>query len=353
MHYTLLFFILIFINTGCTSQPSAATEIDPDNNKVEIVSFVYHRFGDSRYPSTNISVKDFEQQVKFLLANGYLIKSMGEALNLLEKGVSDHKIAVLTIDDGYQSVLTGALPVLKKFDVPATLFINTKQVGMPDYLTWSQLKDLQLHKIELGNHSHSHAYFLNLADSIRQETFRQDTRQAQKLFKRHLSFEPDLYAFPFGEFEANMQQILKEEGFRAGLAQNSGIISATTDRYALPRFPMGGPFVNFERFKDKARMKAMKVVFTDKPVHILDKNPPQIELLVKTPDLNFDQFQCFIQGEKKCSMEIQTGDSVLIKIVPTQTFHQRRTLLTLTAPSNDGKDWHWFSYLWVQPELSE
>jgi peptidoglycan/xylan/chitin deacetylase (PgdA/CDA1 family) len=54
----------------------------------------------------------------------------------------------------------------KKYDIPATLFINTKTVGGGDYMTWGELKDVVKHDIEIGNHTHSHAYFLNLPENF-------------------------------------------------------------------------------------------------------------------------------------------------------------------------------------------
>jgi peptidoglycan/xylan/chitin deacetylase (PgdA/CDA1 family) len=112
----------------------------PQNRK-EVVCFIYHRFGDSRYPTTNVSVADFETHLEQLLENDFQLLTFSEAVSYLNSSGPPRKTAVITIDDGYKSFYRNALRLLKKFKVPATLFINTETVG-GDYMTWDELREL-------------------------------------------------------------------------------------------------------------------------------------------------------------------------------------------------------------------
>ncbi|WP_305043783.1 polysaccharide deacetylase family protein, partial [Geoalkalibacter sp.] len=122
-------------------------------------AFVYHRFGDDRYPSTNVSVAVFRRQLELLRQNDYQVLALGQVVERLEKGQAlPERCAVLTIDDGYESFASGGLPLLKEFGYPATLFVSTDSVGRPGYLGWEALRRIAEAGIEIGNHSAAHEH---------------------------------------------------------------------------------------------------------------------------------------------------------------------------------------------------
>ncbi len=103
--------------------------------------FVYHRFNDSRYPSTNISLQDFRAHLDLLHQQEFTVLKLGQVVERLRKGVSlPQRCAVITVDDAYRSFLTDGWPLLKLYGYPATLFVTTNTVGGGDYLelagTW-------------------------------------------------------------------------------------------------------------------------------------------------------------------------------------------------------------------------
>ena len=87
---------------------------------------------------------------------------MGKAVKAIMNGeYIPSKTVVLTIDDGYHSFYEVGLPLLEEFDYPATLYINTANVGHGDYLSWEEIKDADERGMEIGNHSHEHGHFLD------------------------------------------------------------------------------------------------------------------------------------------------------------------------------------------------
>ncbi|MEF8888924.1 MAG: polysaccharide deacetylase family protein, partial [Desulfohalobiaceae bacterium] len=185
--------------------------------------FAYHRFGDNRYSSTNIPLDVFESQLQYLSENDYTVLTLGQALSRVRsgEGIAD-KSVVLTVDDGYASFLSGAMPLLREYDFTATLFVQTGNVGDPGYLGWDELRRLQSEGIEIGNHSSSHAHFLNMSKDRRLERFREDVRQAQQKIASELGEAPDLFSYPFGEYTSGMQEVIRDMGFAAATAQKSG-----------------------------------------------------------------------------------------------------------------------------------
>ena len=131
MKYLCLLLILIQ-NTLCFGFQQANTS-----------AFVYHRFGDDRYPSTNIDLDKFEAQLKYLRDNGYRVLTLSEAMSSLNSQSRAAKVAVISIDDAYNSFYANGWPLLKKYGFPATLYVNTETVGAGDFLGWQEIREVK------------------------------------------------------------------------------------------------------------------------------------------------------------------------------------------------------------------
>ena len=241
--------------------------------KAHIPCFVYDRFGKDKNPSTNIAIDSFKAHLKYLKQDDFTVLTMGEAIhkiktdqNILDKAVG------LTVDDGYKTFKTGSMPLLKKFGYSATLFVNTETVGGSNYLTRDQLQELEKKGIEIGNHSHSHAHFVNREGQEGKEFFISDVSIAQAMFKKKLGAKPSLFAYPYGEYIPSMQSALKQMDFKAATALKSGVLNATSDMFAIPRFPIAANFAELKRFGEKANMTGMPVGNENSETTIVDKN---------------------------------------------------------------------------------
>jgi len=322
----------------------------------QITCFIYHRFGDSRYPSTNISVTEFRNHMTYLKENNYNVVTLNKALELLVTGKTvPEKTVVLTIDDGYKSFLENGMPLLREFGFKATLFINTKQFGSGDFLSVKEIRQLINEGIEVENHSHSHAHFVNFSSEELADTFRNDLTKSEEIFMKNFGFKPRLYAWPYGEYTPEMQKILKDEGYIAAFAQKSGVVSILSDPYALPRFPVAGSYANLDGFVNKLKMKAMPVqtVKTINPV-IQSQNPPELQLKVVYPEkINTSVLQFFVAGKKDGIIEFNPETNI-ITAISKHPLHSRRTLYTITAPSKENASiWHWYSFLWINNNVEE
>jgi peptidoglycan/xylan/chitin deacetylase (PgdA/CDA1 family) len=315
-----------------------------------INAFVYHRFGDDQHPTTNIDIDLFETQLKFLAANNYKTLTMSEALQVLdEENDTNEKFVLITIDDAFKSFYTNALPLLSKYEMSATLFVNTETIGAPSYMTWKEIEETAAAGIEIGNHSHAHYFFLN--EDI--DLFEVDLKTSQKLFKQKMGKAPEVYAYPYGEWNQDMADLLKANGIKGAAAQNSGIIHRTANRYALPRFPMNNVYGTLNRFKEKLTVKAfeeMESAFNTAG----NASIPYAHLTIWLPKSIFSQsnIQGFVSGQSAERQVTSAGDQWVIHLWSRNELEQRRTLFTITAMDNEGQ-WHWYSYQFVQPEIKE
>lgn len=327
------------------------------SRKTEAIScFVYHRFGDSRYPSTNVPVNDFRAHLQFLADNGFRVITLGGAVELLRqsKQIAPGTV-VLTVDDAYSSFYEKGMPLLREFGFTATVFVNTQTAGHPGYITWPQLRQLKREGIEIGSHSHSHAHFINFNEPELGERFQADLEKSQQIFRENLGAVPRLFSYPYGEHNAVMGNMLRENGFLAAAAQNSGVISEFSNLWALPRFPMAGRYAGIDNFRAKAAMKALAL----KPVagtgHLLGSaNPPQLQAYLLAPEeVSTENIQCFVAGRRECSWTYDR-EKKLLTMTALQPLRSRRTLYTLTAPSaREAGAWHWYSHLWIDAGQAE
>ncbi|HKL37810.1 MAG TPA: polysaccharide deacetylase family protein [Bacteroidales bacterium] len=321
-----------------------------------INAFIYHRFGNSKYPSTNIDMQTFRQQLEYLHNNNYQVLPLGEAVKKIRSEASlPEKMAVLTVDDGYKSFQREAAPLLEEYGYKATVFVCTDYVGRSGYLSWEDIKSLRRKGHEFGNHSHSHAHFLNGSDPQTREKFLADLEKSEKIFKQQLGDTPDLFCYPYGEYNPGMQQILKKRGYRAATAQKSGVIHPGSDLFALPRFPMTSYYGAIKKFRSKAQMKALPVI-KEEPMdpEIEGPNPPQMTLHIDASKINTNAIQCFVNGQRNCEIAQETnGSTLILKVRAQQPLETRRSKYTITAPSKSGSPWFWYSHLWVNTKYGE
>ena len=93
-----------------------------------IISLMYHRFEENKYPSTNIKINDFKEHLKIIEDNKINFvnpKNFEDELKI----INYRRKILLTIDDGFLSFYENAWPILKEKKIPFILFVSTREVG--------------------------------------------------------------------------------------------------------------------------------------------------------------------------------------------------------------------------------
>lgn len=201
--------------------------------------FVYHRFADDRYQSTNTTIKELTKQFDYFKDNNYEVVPLSKILDKLEKKeVIPNKWIALAIDDAYKSFYENGLAIFKKYNYPFSLYvyIEATEKNYGDFMTWEQIKDTSKYG-EIGLHSYSHKRLQNLS---KQELI-DDTQHALDVLKKHTNITPSTYVYPYGEFNENVKNILKDNfSFRSILNQSTGSVNSKTDIYDIPRIALVG-----------------------------------------------------------------------------------------------------------------
>lgn len=320
------------------------------SEKYHVTCLAYHRFGDSRYPSTNTPVAAFEKHLKYLSGQGFKSYTVSGLLSDTAALVKDQKKVLITVDDGYASFMENGLPLLEKYNMKATLFVNTESVGWSDFLTWQELKELKDKGVEIGSHSHKHSYFVNLPEDKRAPAFEEDLLKAESLFEEHLGFVPRTYVYPYGEFSPDMIEVLKKHDYIIAFAQNSGVMSDQSNPYSVSRFPVAGAHVDMDQFKSKVNMLPLRVESDDQIPILVSANQPLKYSVILIDEEITGPFNCFIAGQSANESVTKQGQKLSFDL--TVPANRRRTLVTVTTLDQNGQ-WHWFSRLLINPQVEE
>ncbi len=317
--------------------------------------FIYHRFDEARYPSTNIDSKVFAAQLQYLADQQIPVLSLETVAHALQQGQSlPDKAVVLTVDDAFVSFLDIAYPLLSHYRFPITLFVNTDSVGHPGYLNWKQLRFLAESGVTIGNHTASHAYLLDRNPGESGTAWRErvvaDIRKAQQEITREIGVAPELFAYPYGEYSGALIDLVRSEGFVAAVAQQSGVVGEGSDRYYLPRFPMGGGFATLEGFRSKGAMAPLQLELLPPvdPVWTDSGSAPVLTVRLAPDRYELGRLQGFVQGENSLRIVPLPGKPGIFRVQADKPLTGRRNKYTLTVPLRQG-GWAWFSQPWFRP----
>ncbi len=236
--------LFIFVICFLTNSNADETNFKQYSNDEGILSIMYHRFNENKYPSTNIRMEIFLEHIKLIRELNYEIIDANNFQENFQIAKKQKKI-LLTIDDGFQSFYEFAWPYLKKNKIPFILFVSTEPIGNNGYMNWEQIKEIEKENFAtIGHHSHSHEY---LIEKTNQE-FVDDIEKANAIFKKELGYVPKLFSYPFGEYSEYMRNYISNN-FAFAFGQHSGVIDLNKEKYQLPRFPINENYGELKRFK--------------------------------------------------------------------------------------------------------
>jgi len=260
--------------------------------------FVYHRFGDSRYHSTNTSLKELKKEFEYFKTHNYKVVPIEKIIqkNQKQEQIPSNWIA-LTIDDSFKSFYDNGLPIFKKYNYPFSLYVYVKATSKHygDFMNWDEIKEVSKYGT-IGLHSYSHPRLLNLTD---QEIIK-DTKKGIKIFKKNMGYSPKIYAYPYGEYDNRIKNILKTFKFNAILNQSVGTVSKTSDIFDIHRIALVGD-VNI---KHKLRYKTLDVKWIKPQTFPKDGILKEVKAKV---DSKIKKLKLYITGQGWQDIKVNNG----------------------------------------------
>lgn len=190
--------------------------------------------------------EDFEEQVRYLRDNGFVLLSVYDVQDALLNGRGlPEKAVALTFDDGYRDNFEHAFPILKKYEASATIFLVKNTVGSPKHLTWSMIREMRPQDVRYGSHSVSHADLPSLPDALLDH----ELVESKRFFEAGLGEPVTSLAYPAGRFDDRVVARVRFAGYLTAWDKGGGAVRPGDDPYRLPRVRVHGKtsMKDFER----------------------------------------------------------------------------------------------------------
>jgi peptidoglycan/xylan/chitin deacetylase (PgdA/CDA1 family) len=230
---------------------------------------MYHRVSPlPEHDQLTVTPERFEEQMSYLAGNWRVI-GLAQAVTELANSARIEPAVVVTFDDGYRDNLTQALPVLRKYRVPATIFVTGRfcdqTMHHPRYpseqgrlhLDWDEVRRLaQEPGITIGSHTLTHPYLTRLDEQqARAEVF--DSRDA---IAAQTGTPVGYFCYPSGDVTAREAALVEAAGYHAAVTVAPGPNHHATPRYMLRRTEVTN--------RDGANELALKLSGAFDPIHL-------------------------------------------------------------------------------------
>lgn len=302
------------------------------------VVIMYHRFGESGLPSTNIHLEQFETHIRALQEGPFNVVPLPIIVDAALKGeqLPDHTVGI-SVDDAYLSAYREAAPRLKAAGLPWTLFVATGPVdrGLSGYMTWDQIRELAQSGVTIGSQTESHPH---MPDNQPAENAA-ELQRSNAQFRKQLGKLPALFAYPYGEASLAVMDTVRTAGFRAAFGQHSGAIGTSVESYYLPRFAMNEVYGDLARFRLAINALPMEVTGITPPDPMVTENPPPIGFTLKEELPNVERLACYASHEGQVAVEELGGVRVEIRLA--KPFPRGRGRINCTVPAAGGR-WFWY-----------
>lgn len=212
--------------------------------KINIPILCYHNLNPTKPGSMNMTPKRFESEMLWLKDNGFTIIPLQDAVAYLQGKRSSlpQKSIVVTADDGWQSVYTYMVPIVKKYKFPVTLFIYPETISNgKNAMTWDELKELQATGLfDVQSHTYWHPNFKQEKKHMSADAYEKFVQtqltKSKKILEEKMNKEITLLAWPFGIYDKYLEDQAAKAGYTMAFSIDARSANRTYRPMAQPRF---------------------------------------------------------------------------------------------------------------------
>ncbi len=181
-----------------------------------------------------VSPQTFERQMRFLRERGYNILPLESLSGLIRDNKKlPPKTVAVTFDDGYKDFYRYAYPLLKKYKIPATMFIIVDEIGGPDRLSWEEVREMQASGlITFGSHGMGAEPLINInsEDELKRQIF-----DSKKALERKLGCQINMFSYAEGFLNKHIRELVIQAGYKLAVSTKTGHCYLASDLFALKR----------------------------------------------------------------------------------------------------------------------
>ncbi|WP_298836663.1 polysaccharide deacetylase family protein [Clostridium sp.] len=211
------------------------TDIKPYGRSVPVLE--YHSISYVKGDPICMPIKKFKEQMKYLYDNGYYTITLRNLYDYLMNNTPiPRKSVVLTFDDGYEDNYTAMLPVLKKYNFKATIFVITGEIDKSHrFLQTKQLLEMEKYGIDIESHTVNHDKLENISKNKQLKTLIQSKQYLEKTLDKQIIF----FAYPYGGYNQKAIKSVRETGYKMAFTTKSGWSSKYNGMLSLHRVWVG------------------------------------------------------------------------------------------------------------------
>jgi peptidoglycan/xylan/chitin deacetylase (PgdA/CDA1 family) len=245
--------LLALLFTSVFSQLSFAAEKPELKNNFPTISqgvnvpiLLYHRFGPAVVDGMTIKTSVFEEHLKYLRDNGYKVIRLRQLIDWYQKKGTppSAKSVVIVEDDAHKLVYSDMLPLVKKYNVPVTVFIYPSAISNAKYaMTWDQLRALkQTGLFDFQGHTYWHPNFKKDRKKMKPAEFEKSVDmqllKSKGKIEKELGVKVDMLAWPFGIYDDYLLKKAASAGYIATFTIERRHANANESVMKLPRYLM-------------------------------------------------------------------------------------------------------------------
>ena len=218
---------------------------NPPTSNYSVPVLMYHRISalTAKEKTSAITVdltvppQQFEMQIQALQQAGYTFFKASEVAEAVATGKPlPQKAVSITMDDGYADNYEVAFPILRKYHVPATIFVITSAVGSAGHVTWANLREMQQAGVEAQSHSVTHPDLPSLTG----KRLDSELANSRKSLEAQLKAPITTLAYPAGRYSDEVVEHTKSAGYLAAWKKSGGPVKPGDSLFLLPRVRVTG-----------------------------------------------------------------------------------------------------------------
>jgi peptidoglycan/xylan/chitin deacetylase (PgdA/CDA1 family) len=260
-------YVFTRLKDGPTASDVSKAIVTYENKQIKIPVLTYHHFSTERTDNSLIVHPDlFDQQMKYIHDQGYTSLS-DEDLAKIYAGQMDipEKPILITLDDGYESNYNLAYPILKKYNLKATIFLIVRRIYdqhreiLPyNYLDWQEIKEMSdsglisfqshtynMHFMDPKNNLGAITHPMSVngkveTDDEYDQRVLNDLALSKSIIEQKLGKKVVSFAYPFGHYNKHTEELVKQAGFQFSFSVKSGSNALVNGPYLLRRASVPG-----------------------------------------------------------------------------------------------------------------
>lgn len=210
-----------------------------------ICILVYHCIGYEKNNTLMIPKQQFRQQMKYIKDNGYSTITLDEFSKfMLENKPIPKKSVIITFDDGYVDNYQYAYPILKEFNLKATVFAIPNTIDKnKNYMTLTQLKELQANGIDIESHTFDHEKLTTLSYEKQLTTFKNSKKTLENILDKKVNY----ITYPYAKYNNDTIKAAMNSGYVMGFILGGKVARKNDGIYTLHRISVS-PNDNIDEF---------------------------------------------------------------------------------------------------------